>query len=276
MMKVFEGLNWVAVLGIVIAVETQISNGTMSIAHSFPIEWQPIIKEWMGNLASVGGLMVAAGAFGPRPQGQFTITPAVKSAIALAFTVGLLMSFGGDAHAQTRKLQVTGNIAADTKANFNATNQTATSPADLLQSLMDKVSKIAPQIITNVVNAIKEADADAATLTNPADPTSFRDPISHACYPAQIQFLQSLPQVQAISSPAPYNLIVLFQRKRDLVAQIKLGLPSYLKVGCAAMLQDEKTIFIQTVGLIGVTVGAGALTGVFPAAAPLALPALTL
>ena len=31
-----------------------------------------------------------------------------------------------------------------------------------------------------------------------------------------------------------------------------------------------------TLGLIGVTIGAGALTGVFPAAAPIALPALTI
>jgi hypothetical protein len=88
--------------------------------------------------------------------------------------------------------------------------------------------------------------------------------------------LQSLPQIQAIRAPAPYNVIVLFQRKRDLVAQIKAGLPAYLKVGCAALLKDEETILVQTLGLIGVSVGAGALTGVFPPAAPIALPALTI
>jgi hypothetical protein len=126
------------------------------------------------------------------------------------------------------------------------------------------------------VAAIQEADDDAATLTNPADLTSFRDPIAHACYPAQVKFLQTLPQIQAIKAPSPYNVIVLFQRKRDLVAQIKAGLPGYLKVGCAALLKDEETIFVQTLGLIGVPIAAGALTGIFPAAAPITLPALTL
>ena len=113
-------------------------------------------------------------------------------------------------------------------------------------------------------------------MPNPNDATSFRDPIAHACYPAQIKFLQSLPQIQAIKAPAPYNVIVLFQRKRDLVAQIKAGLPGYLKVGCAALLKDEERILVQTLGLIGVSVGAGVLTGVFPAAAPITLPALTI
>ena len=80
----------------------------------------------------------------------------------------------------------------------------------------------------------------------------------------------------AIKAPAPYNVIVMFQRKRDLVAQIKAGFPGYLKVGCAALLKDEETIFVQTLGLIGVPIAAGALTGIFPAAAPITLPALTL
>jgi hypothetical protein len=107
-----------------------------------------------------------------------------------------------------------------------------------------------------------------------SDATSFRDPIAHACYPAQIKFLQSLPQIQAIKAPAPYNVIVMFRRKRDLVAQIKAGLPGYLKVGCSTLLQDEVTILTQTLGLIGVSVGAGVLSGVFPPAAPIALPLL--
>ena len=143
-----------------------------------------------------------------------------------------------------------------------------------LQKIMDDISAKSAAFVAGVIAAIQEADDDAATLTNPNDAISFRDPIAHACYPAQIKFLQSLPQVQAIKAPAPYNVIVMFQRRRDLVAQIKAGLPGYLKIGCAALLKDEETILIQTLGLIGVTVGAGALTGVFPAAAPIALPLL--
>lgn len=149
-------------------------------------------------------------------------------------------------------------------------------PSDIIQKIMDDIAAKSTTIITNVVSAINEADADASVLTNSSDPTSFRDAISHACYPAQVKFLQSLPQVQAIQSPAPYNVIVLFQRKRDLIAQIKAGLPTYLKIGCAALLKDEETILLQTLGLIGVQVAAGSLAGIFPPAAPLALPALAL
>ena len=152
----------------------------------------------------------------------------------------------------------------------------AAASVDPLQKIMDDISAKSATFVAGVIAAIQEADDDAAVLTNPNDATSFRDPIAHACYPAQIKFLQSLPQIQAIKAPAPYNVIVMFQRKRDLVAQIKAGLPGYLKVGCAALLKDEETILVQTLGMIGVSVGAGVLTGVFPAAAPIALPALTL
>jgi len=67
------------------------------------------------------------------------------------------------------------------------------------------------------------ASRTRAALTNPSDPASFRDPISHACYPAQIKFLQSLPQVQVIKAKVPFNAIVLFQRERDLVTQLPAG-----------------------------------------------------
>lgn len=158
----------------------------------------------------------------------------------------------------------------------SAQTKPAPQPADFLAKLVNDLSAKKVEFVNNVVAAIQEADDDAATLTNPNDPTSFRDPISHACYPAQIKFLNSLPQVQAIKAPAPYNLIVLFQRKRDLIAQVQAGLPVYLKLNCAALLGDEKTIFLKTLGLLGITVAGGALTGLFPAAAPITLPALSL
>ncbi|MCC8968183.1 hypothetical protein H8A95_39240 [Bradyrhizobium sp. Pear76] len=195
---------------------------------------------------------------------QAAVTQTARAiAILLAIIISAtLFAFSGSAQAQGIKVR--------------APAAKSTAQADPLKTLMDEIAAKKAEFVTNVVAAVQEADDDAATLTNPSDPTSFRDPIAHACYPAQIKFLQSLPQVQAIKAQAPYDVIVLFQRKRDLIAQIKAGLPGYLKVGCAALLQDERTILVQTLGLIGVTVGAGALTGVFPAAAPITLPALTL
>lgn len=135
-----------------------------------------------------------------------------------------------------------------------------------LQKFMDDLASLAQTIVTNVVADINAADTDAATLTNPADPTSFKDPISHACYPAAVKFIQSLP-----TASAPTGTLIavqLFQKKRDFVAQIQAGLPVYLKLGCAPLLGDEAAIFTKLMGLVGVNValnalipGAGALAG---------------
>jgi hypothetical protein len=201
------------------------------------------------------GILTAASGYSANRAGPLAGVPAAaaKPIVIIAIVVLTLFAFGGTAHA----------------APLPKARPPAAATVDPLQKIMDDISAKSAAFVSNVVAAIQEADDDAATLTNPADLTSFRDPIAHACYPAQIKFLQSLPQIQAIKAAAPYNVIVMFQRKRDLVAQIKAGLPGYLKVGCVALLKDEETIFIQTLGLIGVTIGAGALTGIFPPAAPL-------
>jgi hypothetical protein len=268
----------------------------MSLTNRTPAAWIPHVTAWNSGLAWVGiqlvGVLAAlsSNASGPLisvpniPLPSIDATKTAAKVLLVAFALSMFLA-GGSAHAaQKAPLQFTGDFAADAKANAaklkagasSASSAPVQQPADILQKLMDDISSKAASFISNVVDAINEADADASTLTNPSDPTSFRDAISHACYPAQVRFLQSLPQIQAVKAPAPYNLIVLFQRKRDLIAQIKAGLPPYLKVGCAALLGDEATIFAQTLGMIGVTVGAGALTGIFPAAAPvtLALPAI--
>lgn len=185
----------------------------------------------------------------------------------------LLALAAAPASAQLKK--PTGNLGND----LGITNQkpvTILAPADAIADLSAKIEAVKADTITSLVSALNEADADAGALTNKDDPASFRDPISHACYPAQIKFLQSIPAAQPITSPAPFNLIVLFQRKRDFVAQVKAGLPVYLKIGCAPLLGDEISIFVQTMALVGVKVGAAGLTAAFPALAPVTLPALTI
>ena len=147
---------------------------------------------------------------------------------------------------------------------------------DVLTNIMMQIQGVKAADIANVIAALNEADADASTPTNPADPTSFRDPISHACYQAEVKFLQSLPQTKPITSPPPFDAIVLFQRKRDFVSQLQAGLPPYLKLGCAALLGDEIQTFVKTAALLGVKIIPAALTGIFPAAAPITLPLMTL
>jgi hypothetical protein len=234
-----------------------IANGSGHLPTTFSRETADQIISWAAFLGWMNtGILTAASGYSANRAGPLAGLPAAaaKPIIIIAIVLWTLFAFSGGAHAQI----------------LPKPRPAAAASVDPLQKIMDDISGKKAEFVAGVVAAVQEADDDAATLTNPADLTSFRDPIAHACYPAQIKFLQSLPQIQAIKAPAPYNLIVLFQRKRDLVAQIKAGLPGYLKVGCAALLKDEETIFIQTLGLIGVTIGAGALTGIFPPAAPLA------
>lgn len=118
-MDFLKGFNWVVVLGILVAIETQIGNGTMSLANMVPETWIPYVKAWAANLGSVGALIMSAGAFGPRPQGQFTVTPAAKSAIILAVLLGGSLMVSGEARAQAvRKPQLTGDVAADARVNL--------------------------------------------------------------------------------------------------------------------------------------------------------------
>ncbi len=246
---------WTSILALVIA-------GTITFTGLLPDEWSPRIVKICADLFAINNVILAAAktrGYLKSRDGASLVSDAstVAKVLIAVFVLGTVL------------------IAPATAAPLPKARPAAAS-VDPLQKIMDDISAKSATFVAGVIAAIQEADDDAAVLTNPNDATSFRDPIAHACYPAQIKFLQSLPQIQAIKAPAPYNVIVMFQRKRDLVAQIKAGLPGYLKVGCAALLKDEETILVQTLGMIGVSVGAGVLTGVFPAAAPIALPALTL
>lgn len=69
-MSFLEKLNWVSILGVAVAVEMQIGNGSMSIAHMFPAGWVPGIQEAMGDLGSIGALIIAGGAYGRPLAGQ--------------------------------------------------------------------------------------------------------------------------------------------------------------------------------------------------------------
>lgn len=186
------------------------------------------------------------------PGAAAAVAAIAKAAAVLLFAifaVGLVSV--QPASAQLRPL--TGNL----KKDLAPAARTAPAPLAGLQGFMDQLSKIQTKLVDDTVADMTAADGDAATLINPSDPTSFRDPISHACYPAAIKFLQSLP-----ASTAPTGTLIavqLFQKKRDFVAQIQAGLPVYLKLGCAPLLGDEAAIFTKLMGLLGVNVALNAI-----------------
>jgi hypothetical protein len=153
----------------------------------------------------------------------------------------------------------------------------AATPTDTLANLMSQIEQIQATTITNVIADITAANTDASRIMTPATATApavVNDPISAACYPAAIQFLQSLP----VATPMTGVLfgVQLFQKKRDFIALIQAGLPVYLKLGCLPLLGDEITTFISLMNMVGVKILPLAATALMPALAPLTLPALTL
>lgn len=227
----------------------------------------------------------------PTQAAMATVTATAKAAVILfAFIVAGLMLAPPASAAQLKPLQITGHIRADAKANLaaaKAVTAPAAAPAPAatdpnvvttIDSLLTKLESISNKVVTDVVTDIQAADTDAGAVVIPATATApavVNDPISHACYPAAVQFLQSLP----VAKPTTGTLVgvQLFQKKRDFVNQLKAGLPAYLKIGCGALVGDEVQIFITMMGMVGVTVATGGITGLLPAATLLpAIPALTL
>lgn len=78
MLKWLEGLNWLAVVSILVAIEIQITNGTISFTHWLPPLWIDRVKELAGDLATIGSLAVGGGAIGRIPGNQV-----IKMAIVL-------------------------------------------------------------------------------------------------------------------------------------------------------------------------------------------------
>ncbi|SDD95906.1 hypothetical protein SAMN05216337_1017158 [Bradyrhizobium brasilense] len=231
-------------------------------------QFAPDAQWCAGVLVQVNSVILTAlaGISSSKPGPLVSVPPGViKPIVVLAIMFAALFAFGGDAHAQARKPQFTGNIVADTKANLAPKAAATTGAPTGLAKFMSDLANLQKTIVDNVVADITAADADAATLTNPGDPASFRDPIAHACYPAAVKFLTELPV-----STAPTGTLVgvqLFQKKRDFIMQIQAGLPTYLKLGCAPLLGDEAQVFTKLMGLVGINValntlipGAGALS----------------
>jgi hypothetical protein len=210
----------------------------------------------------------------PTPSAMAKVTETASRAMVLfaILMCGLLMlSFlarPGPAMAQSRTTRTPApaarpiicdpaNILPGCKPAAVPTPSAPSTASDPLAKFMDDLANVQQDVVTGVINDIKAADADASTLLNPSDPTSFKDPISHACYPAEVKFLESLPV--ATAPTGKFVLVQLFQKKRDFVMQIQAGLPVYLKLGCAPLLGDEVAIFTKSMSLIGVSIAANTL-----------------
>lgn len=183
----------------------------------------------------------------------------VKAGLVAVLLIGGLVASLGDAKAQGGiKVRVPDALKFNQAAAVPApAPKPAAATGDPLSKFISDLEAIKQEVVDGIVADFNAADADAGLVLNTADPTSFKDPISHACYPAAVKFLQSLPV--ATPTTGKFILVQLFQKKRDFVAQIRAGLPVYLKLGCAPLIGDEAMIFAKLMGLIGVKVGLDAL-----------------
>jgi hypothetical protein len=210
----------------------------------------------------------------------------VVGMLLLAIGLSVLMSLS-PANAAKLKLPIPIPLPQPAAAAPAATTPAAPAPAaisaDPLADLMKDIENIDANTVAGVISDITLANADASTIitpaiaataTTPAIAQVVKDPISAACYPAAIQFIQSLPT--ATPPTGKFVLVQLFQKKRDFISQLQAGLPTYLKLGCAPLLGDEITTFINLLAMVGVKVLPAAATALMPALAPITLPALAL
>lgn len=249
-------------LGILVTIQIAIGQGAVPLTNVFPVDWIPYVKGWSQFLGFIGSTVMTAlfGYSGPTP-GPLTknIPPSiVKSLVLIAILLTSLLAFAQPSHAQ----KLTGNAIRDVRTALTpSTASSATSTSGFISKTMNDIAAVKAEIVAGVIADLEAADADAGAV-NPVTQQP-RDPVAHACYPALMQFLQSLPTAQ---SPAGnFVAIQLFQRKRDFILQLQGGLPAYLKIGCSALLGDEVQTFVKSMALVGVVVSTSGLGSIIPA-----------
>jgi hypothetical protein len=300
--------KWVVFLGIALMIEQGIGQGSVSLTNVVPLDWIPYVKGWSALLAFIGTtVMTGMSAYSSKDAGMMIPTPSVPPAVKALIgflIIGVALSFAMPAQAangvsfpklKPLSLPLQKTVPAAPAANPPTSN-------DPIADLMDKLEKIKAEDVAAIVVDINAADVDAGTVVTPAIPATpavpaviapdgvtvvtpavpanpgaaavVKDPISHACYPAAVKFLQSLPVAAKLTGK--FVGVQLFQEKRDFIAQLQAGLPTYLKLGCAPLLGDEINTFIQIMAMVGIKILPAAATALMPALAPITLPAMTL
>lgn len=180
----------------------------------------------------------------PEPAKGASLAGNAAGALVTLIALGWLMA-PDLAHAQIQLLPKPRAVAA----------APAAAPATGLAKFIGDIEAVKAELIADVIADINAADADASAI----DPETgkMRDEIAHACYPAEVRFLQSLPAAKPLTGK--FTAVQLFQKKRDFVMLIQAGLPIYLKIGCAPLLGDEASIFGKSLALVGVHAALNAL-----------------
>jgi hypothetical protein len=228
----------IVALAVLVNIQGAIGHGTIPLTHMVPATWIDAITSWHNFLAYVGtaimGAVAAPEAFAARP---LSVTPTIVKALIVTFALSFLVG-GGSAQAATKPPKV-----------------------DIVQTLSDAFAKLAAKGTAG----LESADALASAID--PDTNQMVDAVAHACYPALIKFVGALPKPSGSSDT---DVFVIYERARIARLTIQKGLPSYLQIGCAPLVQDEANLMTAILAIAGVAVGTGglslpALPGLLPA-----------
>lgn len=168
--------KWAMYLGLLVTIEQAIGHGTVSLTNLVPADWAPYITSWCNFLAFAGTSIMtyqaAVSAPTAGPAANTAIAPVAKPIVIMALLLGGLFAFAGDASAQGIKLkppQVTGDFAADAKANLGIGQPTA-APALTgnvekdVQALWKKIAGLTKADLTYAMAKAKAAGTNGASI----------------------------------------------------------------------------------------------------------------
>jgi hypothetical protein len=124
--------KWIVVLAWLVGVQKGIGQGAISLTNMVPESWIPHVIAWNNGLAWLGvglmGLLAALSSNSPGPLigipnialPSIDATKTVVKIILVAFALSFLVAGGSAQAAQLKAPQVTGDFAADAKANAAA------------------------------------------------------------------------------------------------------------------------------------------------------------
>jgi hypothetical protein len=197
------------------------------------------------------------------PQAATLVAAIAKSAGMIAIVlVGGLLAFAGDAQAQATPLpklkppQITGDVAADTKANFGIKP-----PSSVTTDGQSPFEKAVTSFNTEVQNIKKEAVTFAITDANAAitDATNHNDQISLPCWQANLKLFQGLPIMWDTPPSEPIGIMLGIQISRDIINSITGNDKDSLKVACAALWGDQAKILLNVGLMLGIKISTGGL-----------------
>ncbi len=273
----FEKLNWTVILSVVVAIEMQIGNGSMSLSHMFPEGWIPYIKAWSANLGSIGATWVAVRAYGTKivPHDSIAIdgqTPLIfddknkDGKIGAGTTITQLAST-----AKVVGVLIIAIILSSLVFDHAFAQARIKTPQQIGDDIRAVVAPKPEAVQTTVDSAFSRFNADVQKLTREVidkaivdvqaaldDAGKHNDEISKPCWQSNLDLLKGLP-TQWENPPASIGIALGIQIQRDLLNSITGTDAKSLKVACAALWGDQLKIVTNVGALIGVRVATGGL-----------------